>query len=69
MFIREFSNAHNLLQARTSLFLTILNADFKAQVSAYFANTGKTKPGTRGRSPRSSRRLTIRPSAASHRHQ
>jgi amidase len=33
------------LQARTSIFLIVLNADFKAQISAYFANAAKLKPG------------------------
>ncbi|MCX6951049.1 MAG: amidase family protein, partial [Verrucomicrobia bacterium] len=32
-----------VLQARTSIFLTVLNADFKAQISSYFAAV--TKPG------------------------
>jgi len=34
-----------LLQGRTSMFLTVLNADFKAQISGYLANVAKHKPG------------------------
>lgn len=34
-----------LLQGRTSMFLTVLNADFKAQIAGYLANVAKHKPG------------------------
>ena len=34
-----------LLQGRTSMFLTILNADFKSQIAAYLANVASVKPG------------------------
>ncbi|PTY07882.1 glutamyl-tRNA amidotransferase [Opitutaceae bacterium EW11] len=34
-----------LLKSRMSLFLTVLNADFKAQIGAYLAHVAATKPG------------------------
>lgn len=34
-----------LLKSRMSMFLTILNSDFKAQISAYLANVASKKPG------------------------
>jgi amidase len=37
-----------MLTGRTSIFLSVLNADFKAQLSAYLANVAKHKPGYPG---------------------
>lgn len=34
-----------LLQGRMSMFLTILNADFKSQIAGYLANVASVKPG------------------------
>lgn len=34
-----------LLKGRMSMFLTILNSDFKAQIAAYLANVASKKPG------------------------